>query len=116
MPYWGVCTDCFNLRSYYINMKDKNFTQKEHFTNYIFEEMELYRARNKSREFWQHLFDLVEANPKEVIHVDCYPLERFGYLYYDVKISCESEKIQKLCDQIYERYYHLALLHPIKLS
>ena len=93
-----------------------NYTIKEHFENYIFEEMELFRAHNKSREFWQHLIDLVDANPKEVIHVDCFPLEQFDRLYYDVKISCESENIQKLCDQIYERYFHLALLHPIELS
>lgn len=97
-------------------MGKRNFSQKDHFENYTFEEMELYRAQNKSREFWQRLVDLAEANPQELIHVDCYPREKFGNLYYDVKISCESENIQKLCDQIYEQDYHLALLHPIQLS
>ena len=80
----------------------------------IFDEMEIYRAIRKSGDVPERLQELCKMYPKAEILLEYYPLRKFDSIYLDARITCSPSSIQKKCQEIYERYYFLALLHPLK--
>ena len=78
------------------------------------EEMELYRAIQKSGNLSEKLQELCERYPKAEILLEYYPLWRFESVYLDVRIiSCVPSYIQKEYQELYDRYYYPVLLHPL---
>lgn len=78
------------------------------------EDMDWYRALNKTGDLVSRLHRLCEQYPKAEILLEYYPLHKNGCVYLDARIECSQAEIQKECEDLYDRYYFLSLLKPLK--
>lgn len=65
------------------------------------------RIYDRNGEFWRELNSLCRANPAITITVEHFVVkDRYvSHLLEDVRVLCDHEEIQKICDEIYRSLY-----------
>lgn len=84
-----------------------NIKHKPLYNHMFFKETESI-PYNKNEKFWEQLTFLCMKHPEMIITVEYFVVKDpyVSYLAEDVRVSCNLQSLQSICDQIYHSYYY----------